>query len=135
MKYHSTISRADNWQLLESIWNRIHGLSCIYVFLFYVSLSYTANNWKYLNYEISHKKKIGPTKYPRETVLDKRNTHEKNFEPTNYPRGKVLEPWYTHEKKFRTHKIPTKPRCHDGTRTARTTITRDPRNLAHSIYV
>ena len=37
---------------------------------------------------------LGPTKYPRENILDLRNTHEKKF-------------W--------TNVIPTKARWHDGT--------------------
>ena len=57
------------------------------------------------------------------------NTHEKKFGITKYPR----------EKKCWTYEIPTiknfgpaKSQWHDGTRLTRTTMARDPRNLAHS---
>ena len=38
------------------------------------------------NYEIPTRKNLGPTKYPRENILDPRNTHEKNFGPMKYVR-------------------------------------------------
>ena len=37
--------------------DRIPGLRCTYVFLFSFTLSHAANNWKYLNHEISREKK------------------------------------------------------------------------------
>ena len=81
-------------------------------------------------------KNLGPTKYPREKILDPRNTHEKNLGPTKYPREKMWGSRNTHNKIFWTHRIPrrkifepTKAQWHDGTRPA---IARDPRNLAHS---
>ena len=42
----------------------------------YFCFAHAARNWKSLNHEIKHKKKIGPTKYPR----------EKNFGPMQYSR-------------------------------------------------
>ena len=35
---------------------------------------------KSYTHEILTRKKLGPTKYPRENILDPRNTHEKNFQ-------------------------------------------------------
>ena len=71
------------------------------------------------NYEITFKTNFGSTKYPREKILDSRNTHEKifwtheiptrkYFEPTKYPRENILDSRSTHEKKFWTHEILTK---------------------------
>ena len=68
------------------------------------------------------RKNFGPT-----------NTHEENFGPTKYPQEKILNPRKTHEEKFWTHEIFTKARWHDGIKPMRTTIARDPRNLAHSM--
>ena len=46
--------------------------------------------------------------------------------PKKYPREKILDPRNTHEKKFRTYEIPTRrnfgPRWHNGT------MTQDPQN-------
>ena len=78
----------QNWQLLESNWNRISGFRSIYVFLLSVTLFPAFSNWKFLNHEISHvkkncthkiptRKKFGSIKYPR----------EKKFGRTKYPRG------------------------------------------------
>ena len=109
---------------MKSIWNGIRGLRCVFVFLFPVTLSNAANNWKPLNHEIGHEK----IKYTLEmpTTKNFRPTHKiptrKIFGPTKYPREKVLDPRNTHEKKFRAHYILTRP-----------TMTRDPLNLAHSI--
>ena len=50
-----------------------------YVLLFPVTLSQAINNLKFLNHEISHGKKIEPTKYPPEKILDPQNTHVKKF--------------------------------------------------------
>ena len=41
----------QNWQLLKSICNEIHGLN-------FVTLFRVANNYKSLNYKISHEKKV-----------------------------------------------------------------------------
>ena len=66
----------------------------------------------------------------------------KKLAPTKYPREKIEDPRNTHEKKFGTHKISTRKnsgptnyaRRHDGTRPpTRTTMARDPLNLAHSL--
>ena len=75
------------------------------------------------------RKTLGPTKYPREKVLDQRNNHEKklwtheiptrkNLIPTKYPRENILDPRNTHEKNFRTHEgtIARWHVTHDGTR-------------------
>ena len=80
---------------------------CISVFCHF----HSANDWKVLNHDISHDKKNGPTKNPREKVLDPRKTHEKKFctheiptrkkfVPMKYQREKVLDPQNTHEKKI-----------------------------------
>ena len=54
-------------------------------------------------------------------------------------RKKVSDLQNLHEKKFWTYEIPTiknfgpaKSQWHDGSRPTRTTMARDPRNLAHS---
>ena len=129
--------------MLKSIWNRIRGLRCIYVILFSVSLSHAAKNWKPLNHEINQEKKIGPTKYSWEKIVeDPQNTLEKNicthkiprrktFVPPKYKWEKVSDPRNFHEKKFGTHEIPTRkysgskkyPRRHDGT------MSLDPQDL------
>ena len=60
--------------------------------------------------------------------------------PTKYPREKILDPRNTHEKKFTTYEIPTRrnfgPRMaqwHDDTRPTKPTMAEDPRNLTHSL--
>ena len=73
-------------------------MRCIYVFLFSVTLSHAANNWKSFNREISHEKKIEPTKYPQEKYFDTRNTHKEKFRAHDV----------TTRKKFWTHEIPMK---------------------------
>ena len=93
------------------------------------------------------RKHFGPTKYPREKILDQRNTHEKKFRTHEIPTGKKLRPTKYPRQKFETHKIPTgkyfgptkyprgkfsDQRRHDGTRYTRTTMAQDSRNLAHS---
>ena len=35
---------------------------------------HAANHWKSLKYEISHEKKIGPTRHPLEKILNEQNT-------------------------------------------------------------
>ena len=65
----------------------MHSLRCIYVFLFSLTVSRAASNWKTLIYEMSREKNL---------------THEipirKNFETTKYPQEKNLDPQNTHEK-------------------------------------
>ena len=90
--------------------------------------------------------------YPREKILNPRNTHdEKSWTHEIQPRKnrghtkaskKLGTTKYTHEKIFWTHEIPTRksfeptkyPRRHHGTRPTRPTMARDPRNLAHSNF-
>ena len=66
------------------------------------------------NYEITHERNFGPTKYSQENILDSQNTHEKKFGnheiPTKkkfglskYPQEYILDLRNTHEKKFGTH--------------------------------
>ena len=76
---------------------------------------------------------LGPTKYPREKILDPRNTHEKKLGPTKYPGESFLGPRNTHEQKFWAHEIPTKARWRDGTKPTRPMMTHDPRILAQSL--
>ena len=86
--------------------------------------------------------------------MDARKTREKNFWTHETPTRKNLEPTNlntrnTHEKKFRTHETsikkiwthekptrkyfgPTKTRWHYDTRTTRSMMARELRNLAHS---
>ena len=86
--------------------------------------------------KLATRKKIGPTEYPRKTILDSRNnhqkkfldprnTHEKIFEPMKYPGGKgnIFGPVKnTHEKKFQTQN------------TREGTMALDPRwNVTHEI--
>ena len=67
------------------------------------------------------------------------NTHEKKFSihetymrenlgPTKYSREKI----WTHEITTTNNFKLTESQWHDGTRPTRTTMVRDPRNLAHS---
>ena len=98
MTYLYNISRIHNcWNrfgIEYEVWDMFHAV----------------NNWKSRN-------------YPREKILEQRNTHEKkswtheiptriNFGPTKYPRENIQNPRNTHE----------------GT----STMERDLRNLAHS---
>ena len=76
------------------------------------------------NYEITNEKKFWTHKIPT----------RKKLRPTKYPRENILNPRNTKKKKFWTHKIPTKARWQDGTRPTRPTIAHDPRNLAHSLF-
>ena len=69
----------QNSQLFKSIWNRIRSLRYISIALFLMRSTTE-------NYEIPTRKNLGPTKYPRENILDPRNTHEKNFGPMKYVR-------------------------------------------------
>ena len=149
----------NNWQLLKSIYKRIRGLRCIFLFCFCHSFSlsqqlkiFESRNQpqeKKWTHEILTRKNFRPTKYPQEKISDPRiptrkfwtheiptrknfgpmNTHEKNSGPTKFPREKNLDPRNTHEKKFWTHEIPNNARWRDGTKL---TIARDRRNLAHS---
>lgn len=138
--------------MLQSIWNRICGLRCIYVFLF--SVTY----WKSLKHKISH----WPTKYLREKnfgpneiftwkKLDPRNINEKNFwiseTPTRKRFGLTKFPWekklnqrnsqdkmiWIHEIKTRKNSGPAKySRRHDRTGSTRLKMTWGSRNLANS---
>ena len=73
-----------------------------------VTHAHAATNYKFLNYEINHKKK----------TMDPRNNHEKKLQTDGIPTRKN----FGHTKY---------PRRHDGTMTLNT---RDPWNLAHSFY-
>ena len=46
---------------------------------------------------------FGPTKYPREKILDPRNTQEKKFETHEIPMRKYFRPTKYPREKFRTH--------------------------------
>ena len=92
--YFSNINKTD------SVWNRIHGLRWIYVFLFSVTLAHGASNWNSLNHEISDKKNDGPSKYVLEKILYPRNIHEKNVFIPEIHIKKVLDPRNTHGKIF-----------------------------------
>ena len=105
----------------------------MFLLVFYWSL---LNIIKFWAHEIPTRINLWPTKYPREKILDPRNTHKKkywtheiptrkNLRPTKYPRENILDPPNAHEKNFRTK------RRHDATRP---TMVRDPRNLAHSAF-
>ena len=59
--------------------------------------------------KIPTRENFGPTKYPREKILDPQNTHEeqiwtyetptrKNLRTTKYPRENILDTQNTHEK-------------------------------------
>ena len=153
MKYLSSINRTQfgrNW---------IRSLGYISVSLFLMRptiLNYKiTHKWKFWTHEKKFrtcktppKNKIGPTKYSWGKILDPRNTNYK----------KILDPWNTQEKIFLTDKVPTRkhfglikyprrkirdlqnthekknwdPRRHDDTRLTRSTMARDPQNLAHS---
>ena len=70
---------------------------------------------------LKYEKKFWTHEIAQEKHLDSRSKipTRKDFEPTKYPREKISD-----------------PRRHDGTRPARATIVRDPRNLAHSfLYI
>ena len=62
--------------------------------------------------EIFTRKNFAPTKYPREKMLNPRNTPEKKIlGPPTYSREKTFGPTkYPREKKSRTHKILTRKR-------------------------
>ena len=58
---------------------------------------------------------FGTTKYPREKILDPRNTHEDKFCTHEIPMGKKnLGPRNTYENKFWTHEMPKKKRLDSG---------------------
>ena len=67
----------QNWQLLESNWNRISGFWSIYVFLLSVTLFLAFSNWKFLNHEISHVKKNCTHKIPTRKKFGSNTIHEK----------------------------------------------------------
>ena len=123
-------------------------LRCIYVFLFSVNIFQVVSNWKSLNYEIGHEKKTSTHEISTRKIFHLGNTHENRT--TKYPRKKLSYPGNVHEKKFRTYEKATRKKIwiheirtrksfgltesqwHDGTRPTRTTMVRDPQNLAHS---
>ena len=67
-------------QLLKSSWNRIRSLRCISMPLFLMPS--TTKNYeitherKFWTQEIPTRKNLKLTKYPRENILDPRNSHE-----------------------------------------------------------
>ena len=95
MTYFSNINRIDRFGKEYVVCD---------VFLFIVTLSRAASDWKSLNHEISREKNAGLTNYPREKLSDLRNTYEKKFwahetlmrknsRPTKYTREKNLNLW------------------------------------------
>ena len=117
MKYLLNINRTDN------CWNQF-GIECavwnVFMFFYFLSLFLmqptTENIW---TKKLATRKKNGPTKYPRENILDPRNTHDKNiwtheipmrkiFEPTKYPSEKNWDPRNTQEKKFQAYELPAR---------------------------
>ena len=103
------------WKIGNNCFNFILFLSgqkygIYFSFLTYIFSRYLRNihEKKFWTHENTHKKKLGPTKYPQKKVSDPRNTHEKNYGPT-------------------------KARWHDGTKPTRPTMAREPQNLARSI--
>ena len=99
-------------------------------------------NWFGIEYEVwdiflcnffSCCEKLEITKFfTREKFWPYKILTRKNFEPTKYSRKKTLDPQKTHEKNFLTRVIHSKARWHDGIKPTRTTMTRNPRSLAHS---
>ena len=73
---------------------------------------------KLWTHKILLRKNVGPTKYPKEKLLEVGNirnkkcwiteisTHKKNFGPRKYPLEKIVDPQNTLEKKCWTYKIP-----------------------------
>ena len=70
-------------------------------------------------HEITTRNRLGPTKLPREKILEHETSTSKNFGPIKYP-----------NKKFYTHKYPrenmVEPQNIEGTMMARSQL--DPRN-------
>ena len=58
--------------------------------------------------EILAKKNLGPTKYPKENILDPQNNHEKIFWTNEIHTKKYFGPTKYSGKIFWTHEIPTK---------------------------
>ena len=93
--------------------------SIYFSFLTYIFTRYLRNihEKNFGSTQITSKKSFRPTNYPQEKI----GTHEiptkRYFGPTKYPREKNYGP--------------TKARWHNGTRPTRSTMARDPRNLAH----
>ena len=121
----------NNWQLLKSMWKRTCGLRCIFVFLFLSLLLMQPATENLCITKSTTRKKIVPTKYPREKLWTHKVPTRKKFGPTN-THEKILDPRNTHEKKFWAQEITTSARWHDGIRPTRPTITRDSQNLTHS---
>ena len=121
----------------------------------YQEINHIKKNW---THEILTRKNFRPTKYSREKfwihevptrrnfrptnthekIRTHENTHEKKFQTNEYPQQK----FWTHEiptrKKFEPTKYPRKnfgptnyPQRHDGTKSTRPKIARDPLNFAH----
>ena len=93
--------------MLKSIWNRMHSLRCIYVFLVSFTLSHVASNRKSLNYKLAHDQKYWTPEIPKKKVLnpqekylDPRKTHEKKGWTQEIPTKKFLNPQNTHKKKL-----------------------------------
>ena len=125
---------------------------CISVicYCFSVTLFHGANNYKSLNYEIPMRKNLEPPnakekniwthEIPTSKVLWPQKIHEKKFWTPEIPISKILNPriayfwallkFWTQEipsrKKFRTNEKPTKAQWHDGTRTTRPAMVREP---------
>lgn len=79
--------------MLKPIWNRMHGLRCVYVLLFFLTLSHATSKLKSLNHKIDHviheiptRKILGATKHTREKILNHKIPTRKHFGPTKYPR-------------------------------------------------
>ena len=82
----------------------MHGLRCVYVLLFFLTLSDATSKWKSLNHKIDHviheiptRKILGATKHTREKILNPQNTHMKTFHtkeiPTRKTFGTAKYPW------------------------------------------
>ena len=66
----------------------------MFLLVFYWSLLNTIKFW---NHEIPTRKNFRPTKYPREKILDPRNTHEKNFRTHEGTMARWHETHETHD--------------------------------------
>ena len=85
--------------MLKSIWNRMHGLRCVYVLLFFLTLSHATSKLKSLNHKIDHviheiptRRILGATKHTREKILNPQNTHKKTFRTYEIPTIKSFGP-------------------------------------------
>ena len=90
----------------------------------------TKFSWeKFWTDEITTRKNLGSTKYPRKKVGLTKYPPEKIWDPLQ----KISDTRNTHKKIFSTNEMPTKAQWHDSTRPTRPTMAHDPRNLAHSL--